>query len=55
MFHRRTPEPPPRRRRARHGRSGRSLGLYLFAGIGAAAVLFLILKYLIIPLLVMAA
>ena len=50
MFRRRRNPPPPDRRRPprRHGRM-----LYLLAGIGLVAVLFLLVRYLIIPLLVM--
>ena len=56
-MHRRKTAPPPEghrpRRTARRGRRG--LLLYVFALIGAAAVLFLLIRFLIIPLLVLAA
>ena len=56
-MHRRKTSPPPEghrpRRTARRGRRG--LLLYVFALIGAAAVLFLLIRFLIIPLLVLAA
>ena len=50
MFRRRRNPPPYDRRRPprRHGRM-----LYLLAGIGLAAVLFLLVRDLIIPFLVM--
>ena len=47
------PPPPGRRRRRRPPR--RSRWIYLFARIGVAAVVFLLIRYLIIPLLVLAA
>ena len=56
MFRRRSPSPLPsspasgRRRRSRRPR--RSLWLYFLALVGAAALLFLLVRFLIIPLLV---
>ena len=56
-MHRRKTSPPPEghrpRRTARRGRRG--LLLYVFALIGVAAVLFLLIRFLIIPLLVLVA
>ena len=57
---RRNPKPvPPEHgrpgRRRRERRRPRSLWIYLLAFIGLAAILFLVIKYLIIPLLVLAA
>ena len=52
----RPPQEGPRRRFRRPGpRPRRSLWIYFLALVGAAALLFLLMKYLIIPLLVLAA
>ena len=47
------PEHPGWKRRS--PRPGHSLSLYIFAIIGVAAVCFLLIRYLIIPLLVIIA
>ena len=58
MFRRRSPSPVPpppapgRERRFRRRRPRRSLWLYFLALVGAAALLFLLIRFLIIPLLV---
>ncbi len=56
MFRRNRPAPPPGEesypRRGRHSRPRRSFWLYFFAFLGFAAAIFLIIRYLIIPLLV---
>ena len=53
MLSGRQPAPPPeRRRRSRRRRSRPGIWLYLLAAIGLVSVLFLLIRFLIIPLLV---
>ena len=49
MLHKKRPSPPPDRPPRRSRRRFRSPWLYVFALIGVGTVLFLLIKYLIIP------
>lgn len=52
MFRRKKPAFPPERGPRRRDRRRRNPWLYFFALIGMAAVLFLLIRFLIVPLLV---